>query len=183
MNKHQFYWTTTQATFCKWLKLRYRHYLEPGSDPEPEAPYIVVSNHGNFFDPWMLGLYFKRAMHIMMNDDGFRSGLVTSWFLEQIGAYPKKKGSQDIKAIRNTISFLRSKEPVLIFPEGQTTWDGETQPIYGGIERIVKRAECSLAIIRIRGNFLSRPWWAKGARKGRISITRTVIPAEKIAQV
>jgi len=183
MSKHQFYWTATRATFCRWVKLRYRFDLDPSSDPEPEAPYIVVSNHGNFFDPWMIGLYFKKALHIMMNDDGFRAGKVSRWYLETIGAYPKKKGSQDIKAMKNTLSFLRSKEPVLIFPEGQTTWDGETQPIYGGIERIVKRSKCSLAIVRVRGNFLSRPWWAKGPRKGRVSVKRTVIPAKRIKEM
>ncbi len=180
---HQFYWTTTRATFCRWLKLRYRYFLEEGSDPEPAPPYIVVANHGNFFDPWMIGLYFKQALHIMMNDDGFRSGGVSKWYLNRIGAYAKKKGSRDLQAMKKTLSFLKAGEPVLIFPEGQTTWDGETQPIYGGIERMVKRAKVPLAIVRFRGNFLSRPWWAKGKRKGRIGLRRTVIPVEQLQQM
>jgi 1-acyl-sn-glycerol-3-phosphate acyltransferase len=165
------------------IKARYRFDLDPNADPEPEPPYIVVANHGNFFDPWILGPYFKKALHIMMNDDGFRAGAISRWYLHGIGAFAKKKGAHDLKAMKSTLKFLRDEEPVLIFPEGQATWDGETQPIYGGIERMVKRAKCPLAIVRFRGNFLSRPWWAETDRKGRVAIERTVVPAERIAEL
>lgn len=181
MSKHQLFWTVTSHTFCRMLALRYRYALEPDADPEPEPPYIVVANHGNFFDPWMLGRYFRTALHIMMNDDGFRAGAGSRWYLRGIGAFAKKKGAHDLRAMKSTLKFLRDREPVLIFPEGQATWDGETQPIYGGIERMVKRAKCPLVIVRFRGNFLSRPWWAETNRKGRVTLERTVIPTERLA--
>jgi 1-acyl-sn-glycerol-3-phosphate acyltransferase len=183
MSKHQLFWRTTQLTFCKMIQGRYRFALDPAADPEPEPPYVVVANHGNFFDPWILGPYFAKALHIMMNDDGFRAGAVSRWYLQGIGAFAKKKGAHDLKAMKSTLKFLRDREPVLIFPEGQATWDGETQPIYGGIERMVKRAKCPLSIVRFRGNFLSRPWWAETDRKGRIAIERTVVPAERLAEM
>ena len=181
MSRHQRIWSLTRATFCKILRAKYAHALEEGSDPEPEAPFIVVSNHGNFFDPWILGTYQRKALHIMMNDDGFRSGAISRWYLHGIGAFPKKKGASDLKAMKATLSFLKAGEPVLIFPEGQATWDGETQPIYGGIERMIKRARCPLVVIRIRGGFLSKPWWSHSSRKGRISVKRTVYSAEDLS--
>jgi 1-acyl-sn-glycerol-3-phosphate acyltransferase len=70
---------------------------------------------------------------------------------------------------------------VLIFPEGQTTWDGETQPIYGGIEKILKKTGCSLVIFRLRGNFLCKPWWAEARRKGRVSISIRTFAPDRIA--
>ena len=183
MSRHQNFWTFTRKTFCKVLASKYRVTFEENSDPEPEPPFILISNHGNFFDPWILGNYQKTALNIMMNDDGFRTGAISRWYLNIIGAFAKKKGAQDLQAMKKTISFLRHKEPVLIFPEGQATWDGETQPIYGGVERIVKRAKCALVIIRLKGNFLTRPWWAEHSRRGRISFTRKVYSAKQIAQM
>lgn len=183
MSKHLIFWRTTQATFCRILARRYRLTLAADADPEPEPPYIVVANHGNFFDPWLLGKYFRAPLHIMMNDDGFRAGAVSRWYLHGIGAFAKKKGAQDLKAMKNTLGFLKRGEPVLIFPEGQATWDGETQPIYGGIERVVKRARCPLVIVRLRGNFLSRPWWATTNRRGRIVVERQVLPAAQLAEL
>jgi len=181
MSKHQLFWRTTQLTFCKMIKRRFRFELAGDADPEPEPPYVVVANHGNFFDPWILGPYFGKALRIMMNDDGFRAGAVSRWYLHGIGAFPKKKGAHDLRAMKSTLKFLKNGEPVLIFPEGQATWDGETQPIYGGIERMVKRAGCPLVIVCFRGNFLSRPWWAEADRKGRITIERSAIPAARLA--
>ncbi|MDJ0765066.1 MAG: lysophospholipid acyltransferase family protein [Myxococcota bacterium] len=181
--QHQLLWTTTRWTFCQWLQLRYRCFLAPNADPEPSPPYVVVANHGNFFDPWMIGLYFKHALRIMMSDDGFRAGPISRWYLNGIGAFPKKKGARDLRAMKKTLSFLKRGDPVLIFPEGQATWDGETQPIYRGIERMVKRIKCPLVIARFSGHFLSRPWWAKGWRKGRVLLERTVIPSDQVARM
>jgi len=183
MTRHQLVWSLTRQTFCRALQARYRFALAPGSDPEPEPPFIAVSNHGNFFDPWILGRFQRSALHIMMNDDGFRAGPLSRWYLSAIGAFPKKKGAQDIRAMKSTLSFLKAGEPVLIFPEGQATWDGETQPIYGGIERMVKRAGCPLVIFRLRGNFLTRPWWAPGPRRGRIELSRRVLTREDLARM
>jgi 1-acyl-sn-glycerol-3-phosphate acyltransferase len=183
MSMHQLFWRTTQLTFCRLIKARYLFDLDPAADPEPEPPYIVVANHGNFFDPWILGPYFKQALRIMMSDDGFRAGALSRWYLNGIGAFPKKKGARDLKAMKQTLKFLKNEESVLIFPEGQATWDGETQPIYGGIERMVKRSKCPLVIIRFRGNFLSRPWWAETDRQGRVVLERTVIPVDRLAEL
>jgi len=183
MGRHQFFWSFTRHTFCRVLGARFRIAPEPGSDPEPAPPFIVVSNHGNFFDPWILGLFQRRALRIMMNDDGFRSGPVTRWYLGGIGAFAKKKGAHDLSATKKTLAFLKNGEPVLIFPEGQATWDGATQPIYGGIERLVKRSRAALVILRLRGNFLTRPWWAEHSRRGRISVRRTVLSAERLQEM
>jgi hypothetical protein len=120
---------------------------------------------------------------IMMNQDGFQAGALTRWYLGLIGAFPKKKGAQDFSAMRYTLGLLRRKIPVLIFPEGQTTWDGRTQPIYSGIERIVKKTGCPLVICRIEGNFLSKPWWAYRNRKGAVKMQRTVLTSSAIKKM
>jgi hypothetical protein len=82
--------------------------------------------------------------------------------------------------MKTTLDLLKKGSPVCIFPEGQTTWDGETQLLYRGIEKLVKRAGCPLVAVRLQGNFLTKPWWAKSTRTGRISISTTVFTPEKI---
>ncbi len=153
------------------------------SGPFPPHPYVIVSNHGNFSDPWMLGWYNKRGLSIMMNDDGFREGGMTSVYLKHIGAFPKKKGAHDYRAMKTTLQELKNGRSVLIFPEGQTTWDGETQPIYGGIEKIIKRAGCGLVTVRMRGNFLTKPWWAETKRLGMTRMEFTSYYPEQIAEM
>jgi 1-acyl-sn-glycerol-3-phosphate acyltransferase len=165
------------------LRRSYPFSLTEHSDTFPKPPFLVVANHGTFFDPWIIGSHTTTPLGIMTNDDGFRDGIVTRWYLKSIGAFPKKKGAADYRAMKKTLDLLRSGVPVCIFPEGQTTWDGETQLLYPGIEKLIKRTGCKLVTVRLQGNFLMKPWWAKSKRSGRIRITVSVHTPEKIKRL
>lgn len=164
------------------LRRKYNFSLTPESQPFPKPPFLVISNHGTFFDPWIVGGYSSYPFGFMTNDDGFRDGAVTRWYLKSIGAFPKKKGASDYRAMKTTLTLLRSGKPVCIFPEGQTTWDGETQLLYPGIEKLLKHAGCPLVSVRLQGNFLTRPWWADFPRKGSIRVTFSVHSPESIRE-
>jgi 1-acyl-sn-glycerol-3-phosphate acyltransferase len=175
------FWQINLPFVGLFIKTRYNFSLEADSDRIPTRPYVIVANHATFLDPWIVGYHSPAPLAIMMNDDGFRSKPLTLWYLKNIGAFPKKKGAHDFKAMKMTIQFLRNRFPVLIFPEGQTTWDGETQPIYRGIEKIIKKTGCHLVIMRLRGNFLTKPWWADTTRKGQVKVKITTLAPERIA--
>lgn len=178
----QIFWQIMSRPFVHFLVRRnYNFKLTPQSERFPKPPFLAVANHGTFFDPWLVGVYSNTPLAYMVNDDGFRGKSVSSWYLRNIGAIPKKKGASDFKAMKAALSTLNDGFPVFIFPEGQTTWDGQTQPLFKGLEKIVKKVQCPLVMIKFQGNFLSRPWWAKTIRKGRILITLKTVPAQQIA--
>ncbi len=179
------FWNVFTRPFFVGLFLyrTYRFARTSASRPFPPPPFLVVSNHGTFFDPWIVGGYSRYPFGIMTNDDGFHGSRVSRWYLRTIGAFPKKKGTNDYRAMKTTLTLLRRGKPVLIFPEGQTTWDGETQPLYPGIEKLVRRAGCPLVSVRLQGNFLTKPWWAKTVRKGKIRVTFTVHPEETLRRL
>jgi 1-acyl-sn-glycerol-3-phosphate acyltransferase len=181
---HWVMWNVLSRIFVEgWLRPLYRFSLAPGSDPVPRPPFLVVSNHNTFFDPWIVGAYSWHPFNIMCNDDAFRASRVTTWYLESIGAFPKKKGAVDVTALKETMRRLRRGNAVCIFPEGQTSWDGETQLIHRGIEKIARQAKCAVLMARIRGNFLTRPWWARTGRTGRIVVTLQTVGAREVASL
>ncbi len=165
------------------IKPKHRFKRTKDSDSFPKPPFLVISNHGTFFDPWMAGLYSITPFLLMINDDAFRAGAISRWYLKSVGTIPKKKGASDFKAMKTTLSCLKSKKAVCIFPEGQTTWDGETQLIYRGIEKIAKRAKCPIVFVRFQGNFLSKPWWAETTRTGRVNVGFKVLSTEAIQEL
>jgi hypothetical protein len=174
-------WNVFSRLFVRfYLGPRYHFTKSKDSARLPKPPFVIVSNHGTFFDPWIIGYYSRYPFAIMCNDEAFTRGSVSSWYLNSIGAFPKKKGASDFKAMKKTISLLLSGYPVCIFPEGQTSWDGETQLMYKGIEKIVRRCRASLVIARVTGNFLTKPWWADVIRTGRIVVTYDVVSPERI---
>jgi hypothetical protein len=151
-----------------YLDTLYHPTTVPGSDRLPKPPFIMVGNHGTFLDPWLIGRRSVRPVYYMCNDDAWRASPVTQIYLNSIGAFAKKKGGADFRAMKTTLRILAARSPVCIFPEGQTSWDGETQLIYMGLEKLVRKAGCPLVIFNLCGNFLMKPWWAERRRCGRV---------------
>lgn len=163
-----------------YLDPRYHPKTVPGSDTMPKPPFIMVANHGTFFDPWLIGRYSMAPVHYMCNDDAWRAGPVTCTYLDYIGAFPKKKGGVDYTSIKTTLKLLAAGRPVCIFPEGQTSWDGETQLIYRGMERLIKKARVPVVLFNLCGNFLIKPWWAETRRRGRVLISLRVLDEKRV---
>ncbi len=178
-----FMWYLTHGFINVLLKPSYNFYKTPDSEKFPAPPFIVVANHGTFFDPWLIGKFSLTPFAFMTNNDGFRGKGISQWYLRSIGAFPKKKGASDYKSMKTTIELLKANYPVCIFPEGQTTWDGETQLIYRGIEKIIKKLNVPLVTARFQGNFLSKPWWAHTKRKGKILVTINTISSDRISNL
>lgn len=178
-------WNVVSRLFVRfWLKPKYNFSRTKSSDPLPKPPFVIVSNHGTFFDPWIIGYFSRYPLAIMCNDDAFRGSAVTRWYLNSIGAFPKKKGSSDFKAMKKTMSFLAAGMPVCIFPEGQTSWDGETQLLYKGIEKIIRHGRVPLVMVRMTGDFLTKPWWADHLRqKGRVECLFKVLAPDYIQSI
>lgn len=150
-------------------------------DALPEAPYLLLCNHANFLDPWYFAQYSKKPLGMMVNEDAFKTSpfglFVRTKFL---GMFPKKKGASDPKAMRETIKLIKGGYSVMIFPEGQTSWDGETQPIYPGVEKIAQKMGIPIVLHNLRGHFLQHPWWADVPRKGGVVLKRKVLSAETV---
>lgn len=170
----------TRIVILLYLRPRFRFRMAPGSDRLPPRPYLIISNHGTFFDPWLIGGFSVHPFSYMCNDDAFRASAFVKWYLNVIGAFPKKKGAQDYRAMKETLRRLKDNMPVCIFPEGQTTWDGRTQLIYKGLEKLVRRARVPLVTYQLCGNFLTRPWWARSWRSGRVQISMRVLSVDEI---
>lgn len=177
------FWTISRIFVFVYIRPKFNIVDDKNSDPIPKAPFIMVSNHATFFDPWIVGHYSKYPISIMNNEDAFNAPWVVRWYLKNIGTFPKKKGGADYKAMKTTLKRLSLGYPVLIFPEGQTAWDGQTQPIYAGIEKIVKKSGVPLVMTNVKGNFASKPWWADTFRKGKVRVSRKVISKEQAASM
>lgn len=177
------FWALSRLFCVVYLRPRFRLEVRNKDKKIPKRPFIMVSNHGTFFDPWLVGHLSRYPLSIMMNEEGFRAPKFIQWYLKNVGAFPKKKGESDVGAMKYTLKTLKEGYPVLIFPEGQTSWDGRTQPIYGGIESIIKRSKLPLVMMRITGNFISKPWWSECFRRGKVIIHRDILYPDALSQM
>ncbi|MBI9098094.1 MAG: 1-acyl-sn-glycerol-3-phosphate acyltransferase [Spirochaetaceae bacterium] len=172
-----FMWMVVRNTFCRSLNRNYN--IEAVfHDEEPESPFILMANHSHKSDPYMIGGYMKNTLNYMANIDGVSN--LQRKLADLIGAYGKKKGAPDFKAIKHTIELLKGGHSVGIFPEGDRSWDGETAEFIPGTASLAKKYKVPIRLARLTGNYLSMPRWADFPRKGRILIDFYTISVEEI---
>ena len=76
----------------------------------------------------------------MTRDDALTWPLIGS-MLKFFNGYPVKRGTPDLKALKYTISLLNSGKPVLLFPEGTRSADGQLGSATDGVGFIAKHAQ------------------------------------------
>ncbi len=134
------------------------------------GPFVVVSNHASFLDPYLIGYTsVNREVGFMAKEELFRFPIFGS-IIRNCGAFPVKRGGHDPEAIQNFHDFLHSGKPLVLFPEGTRTLDGELQQAKKGVGLLLYNAKVPVIPAYVAGTFQS---WPKGKllpRPGKTSV-------------
>lgn len=89
-----------------------------GVENLPEGGFVLAANHTSNFDPWALGwpVWPKRQLYFMAKAELFNPILGPP--LRAGGAYPVRRGEQDVEAIEASVKLCREGKIVAMFPEG-----------------------------------------------------------------
>lgn len=121
---------------------------------------LVVSNHQSYLDPILAALPIYRPFNPMARASLFRRPAF-AWLIRSLYAFPVKRESADLGAIREAIGRLRSGEIVLVFPEGTRTRDGSIGALRAGMIVMAQRAGVPILPMVIDGAF---ECWPRGRR-------------------
>jgi len=75
-----------------------------------------------------------------------------------------------IGGMKETLRRLRKNEPMLMFPEGQPSSDGNLLPLMKGFVALVKRVPTTIVPVGIEGAHDAWPRGAKFPRPGQIQV-------------
>lgn len=153
-----------------YLNSRSEIVIERNDATEIEPPYIILGNHVNNWDPFFLNYCIDEPISFIAADSLFYNPILKA-ILDYIGTIPKTKVKSDIRTIRGILNAKKYRRVIGLFPEGNVTWDGCSQPISPATAKLVKLLNIPVVIATISGGHLSHPRWAKGYRKGLISIS------------
>jgi len=121
---------------------------------------LLVSNHQSFLDPPLVTLALPRECNYMARDSLFRNPILRR-VIESLNAFPVKRGTADMGAIRETFRRLKSGKIVLAFPEGTRTVDGNIGTMRPGVILLARKARVPIVPAVILGAFES---WPRSAR-------------------
>lgn len=81
-----------------------------------------------------------------------------------------EKGTADIRAVRKLKKLLLQGTSIVIYPEADRCWDGETDKLIPNLPQLVRIFNVPLYIAKMRGGYFTKPRWAKTERPGKILV-------------
>lgn len=131
---------------------------------------IVAANHASFFDIPLLACAIRRRVVFLGRANLFPNRFL-SWILQSLGWIPLKTNRLDRKAFGVALDHLKAGTPVVIFPEGTRTEDGQLQPGRPGVGYLVEESQCQVIPAYISGTFKVLPMKAKWPRLFPVSVS------------
>ncbi len=130
------YWTAYYISlFCSKIFFPiFSHGLE---NLPQQGAYILASNHVSNLDPVILRLSTKHKLNFLAKEALFTNKIFGA-LLMCLGAFPIRRDSADVGALKEAIRRLKKGHPLLIFPEG--TRKVESKENHPGIGFIVAKS-------------------------------------------
>lgn len=134
-----------------------------------EGPMLLASVHLSHLDPPLLGSICPRELRFMAKEELFKNFLFGG-LIRSLGAFPVKRGSSDMAAIKLALQWLKEGRAVLVFPEGQRGDGKELQPMQGGAHLLAKRSRAVVVPVGISGTEKVMPRGGKGLHRARVTV-------------
>jgi 1-acyl-sn-glycerol-3-phosphate acyltransferase len=121
---------------------------------------LLVSNHQSFLDPMVATLALPRECHFMARDTLFERPAFKR-LIESFNAFPIKRGTADLRGIKEALRRLKNGGLVTAFPEGTRTLDGTIGPMLPGSIILARKAKVPIVPTVILGAYKAWPRHAK----------------------
>lgn len=96
-----------------------------GKDNIPkEGGVLICANHIDNLDPPIVGITCPRPIHFMAKEELFKVPILGT-ILNNVQAFPVKRGASDREALRKGLKVLKEKEVLGLFPEGTRSKNGK----------------------------------------------------------
>jgi 1-acyl-sn-glycerol-3-phosphate acyltransferase len=124
-----------------------------------DGNFFLLSNHTSAFDPVWISWPIARRCNYMASSALFRIPVLGS-VISAYGAFPKAKFVKDAQSMKTLMKLFKNDEIIVMFPEGERTWDGRTREVLPGIGRLVKKLDSRVVAGRILTGHMFHPRWA-----------------------
>ena len=131
-------------------------YRFTGRRNEPKTgPALLIANNESYIDPLLVALASPRHVHFLARANLFRG--LPGRFLRSVNTHPVDQEGFAREGLKAMIELLGAGWPVLVFPEGERSWDGAMRPFRPGVHLIIKKTHCPIVPCGIAGAHETMP--------------------------
>ena len=121
---------------------------------DTSKPHVYAVNHASAFDIPVLYVYLPFQFRIVFKKE-LLSYPIVGWQLKRSGqvCIDQQKPTNSIAAIRSAVKSLKAGMPLVIYPEGGRTPDGEIKPFLPGAFFLALKAQVDIVPIALAGTY------------------------------
>ena len=127
-----------------------------GVNFKTKKPYIMLANHTYLFDVVQVPMRWRVASFVVASQTLFTQQPTKFLFNNIAHIIPKSKGTSDLRTARGLIQAVKTGYPILIFPEGNTTFYGSTKYIEDSTMKLIKKLKVDVITCNVKGGYLSK---------------------------
>ncbi|MDP8229613.1 MAG: lysophospholipid acyltransferase family protein [Candidatus Gorgyraea atricola] len=162
-------YTFWRFVFFLFFKIFLRLKVSGRENFPKDGPVIVAPNHVSFLDPIIVGVAAPRKLNYLARSTLFRSKIFAK-MLSWANVSPIKRETGDVNAFRLALNRLRQQKPVLVFPEGTRSQDGDLQEPKSGIGFLQVTSEANILPCYVKGSREAWPRHSKFPRFAHVSV-------------
>lgn len=152
------------AVFCSF-RVQHRERLEH----LPEG-LLIVSNHVSFLDPPFIGGAFREPLYYFARKTLFDHP-VSNFLFTRVNAIPVNQDKPELSSLKLVIELLRKGKKVLIFPEGERSYDGIIKEKgEQGVGMILSKAPVPILPVRLFGPEKALPRGSNKLRRHPVTL-------------
>lgn len=130
---------------------------------------LIAANHASFVDPPFIGIALDEQIHYLARkslfDHPVAGAILRSW-----NSIPVDQSRPDMASLKTVIRRLREGRKVLVFPEGERSFDGQLLPGLPGIGLIVAKSGVPVIPVRLFGTHEALPRNGKVIHPSEITV-------------
>lgn len=153
--------TVLRLFFCK-IKIS-------GKENFPKkGGFILASNHMSNLDPAVLAAACPRRLNFMAKKELFDIPIFSN-FISAVGAFPVKRNSADISALKQAIKLVNSGKGLLVFPEGSRKGGSSDDPL-AGVGFLAAKTNAPVIPALVSGTDKAMPKGSKFIKRAEICV-------------
>lgn len=138
-----------------FFKLFYKVEVIGAENMIDSGPAVLCPNHTSNMDVPLLYIALKRPPNFMAKEELFRHKLF-GWFLKKCGAFPVKRGTGDMSAVRQAVQILKQGELLAIFPQGTRAENVDVDDAKAGAVFIASLVKAPIVPVAVTGGYKFR---------------------------
>ncbi len=146
------FYRVARAVIKAFLRIAFRIKVEGTENIPSEGALVVCGNHQSLCDPLLLAMCMPFELKFMAKEELFKNRLFGG-LISSLGAFPVKRGTGDIGALKLAIKVLSEGHRLVIFPEGSRSPEGYMRKGKSGAALIAVKSRANILPVGVCGKY------------------------------